>query len=111
MTRIVRIAYRYKRPPRKRKPVVIEGPAVVTTASKRRMAAAEAKAALAESIKLAPAELATSSGAAAKSAIVTVHRPGRRFADVPDMTPEEYRHRGDAADALWRELVRRVRNP
>jgi hypothetical protein len=23
-------------------------------------------------------------------------------------TPEEYRRRGDAADALWRELVRRV---
>ena len=24
-------------------------------------------------------------------------------------TPEEHRRRGDAADALWRELVRRVR--
>ena len=24
------------------------------------------------------------------------------------LTPEEYQRRGDAADALWRELVRRV---
>jgi hypothetical protein len=27
---------------------------------------------------------------------------------VPDLTPEELQRRGDAADALWRELVRRV---
>jgi len=26
----------------------------------------------------------------------------------PDMTPEELQRRGDAADALWRELVRRA---
>jgi hypothetical protein len=28
---------------------------------------------------------------------------------VPDMTPEEHQRRGDAADAIWRELIRRVR--
>jgi hypothetical protein len=27
---------------------------------------------------------------------------------VPELTPEEYQQRGDAADALFRELVRRV---
>jgi hypothetical protein len=43
-----------------------------------------------------------------KSAIVTVRRPGR-FGDVPDMTPEEHRRRGDAADALFREIVRRAK--
>jgi hypothetical protein len=32
--------------------------------------------------------------------IVTVRRRGRRFADVPDMTPEEHRRVGDLADAL-----------
>jgi hypothetical protein len=32
MTRIVRTAYRYKRPPRKRKPVALEVPAVVQAA-------------------------------------------------------------------------------
>jgi len=49
-----------------------------------------------------------------------VHRDGRKtrivaarpkhghFGDVPDMTPEEHRQRGDAADALFRELVRRA---
>ena len=38
---------------------------------------------------------------------VTVRRPGR-FGGVPDMTPEEHRRRGDAADALFREMVRRA---
>jgi hypothetical protein len=27
---------------------------------------------------------------------------------LPDMTPEEHQRRGDARDALWRELVRRA---
>ena len=34
-----------------------------------------------------------------KSAIVTARRPGADSVDVPDMTPEEHRRRGDAADA------------
>ena len=33
---------------------------------------------------------------------------GSRFGDVPDMTLEEHRRRGDAADALFREIVRRA---
>lgn len=42
--------------------------------------------------------------------IVTARNPRRgRFGDVPDMTPEEHEQRGDAAVALFRELVRRVR--
>ena len=45
--------------------------------------------------------------AAAKSAIVTLKRKSR-FGDAPDLTPEEHKRRGNAADALWRELVRRV---
>jgi hypothetical protein len=36
MTRIVTYAHRYKRPPRKRKPVALEAPAVVTTTSRKR---------------------------------------------------------------------------
>ena len=27
---------------------------------------------------------------------------------LPDMTPEEHKRRGDAADALFREMVRQV---
>ena len=35
-----------------------------------------------------------------KSAIVTAKHPRRgRFGDVPDMTPEEHKRRGDAAGA------------
>ena len=43
-----------------------------------------------------------------RSAIVTVKRRSSRFGDVPDMTPEEHRRRGDAAEALFREMVRRA---
>jgi hypothetical protein len=37
---------------------------------------------------------------------VTVRKPGERFADVLDLTPEEHRQRGDAADAMIREFKR-----
>ena len=45
-----------------------------------------------------------------KSAIVTAKKPrrGSRFGDVPDMTPEEHKRRGDAADALFREMKRQI---
>ena len=62
-----------------------------------------------------PSEAPASAGGEAaanddrKSAIVTAKNPHRRrYADVPDLTPEEYRRRGDAADALFRELVRQA---
>jgi hypothetical protein len=45
-----------------------------------------------------------------KPAIVTIRlKPAKILPPglLPD-TPEEHRRRGDAADALWRELVRRV---
>jgi hypothetical protein len=41
--------------------------------------------------------------------IVTAKNPHRgRFGDVPDMKPEEHERRGDAAEALFREPVRRA---
>jgi hypothetical protein len=43
-----------------------------------------------------------------RSATVTVKRRGSRFGDVPDMTLEEHRRRGEAADTLFREIVRRA---
>jgi hypothetical protein len=82
--------YRYKRPPRKRKAVALDVPAIVVKDKPR-----------------PAAELAQPT-----PAIVTAKNPHRRhgrFGDVPDMTPEENKQRGEAADALWRELVRRVR--
>jgi hypothetical protein len=43
-----------------------------------------------------------------KPAIVTARKPRKRYADVPDLTPEEHQRRVDAAAALWRGLVRRA---
>jgi hypothetical protein len=44
---------------------------------------------------------------APKTRIVTARKPGS-YSDAPDLTPEEHQRRGDAADALFRELVRRA---
>ena len=44
-----------------------------------------------------------------KSAIVTARRPGkRRYADMPEMTEEEHRRRGDTADAMFQEIKRQI---
>jgi hypothetical protein len=123
MTRIVTTHYRYKRPPRKQKAVALEAPAVVTTKSSRHPPVRGTKEAAAE-VTRAPTPVRegavqpTTPGAAARvepppanddrqSAIVTIKRKSR-FGDAPDLTPEELQRRGEAADALWRELVRRA---
>jgi hypothetical protein len=114
MTRIVTTHYRYQRPPRRKKAVTLEVPAVITAASKRRRVSAEAKAALAASLKQPPGEPerkpADAPQRAAKAAIVTIRRQSTRILppDLLPETPEEHRRRGDAADAMWRELVRRA---
>jgi hypothetical protein len=124
---IVTTHYRYKRPPRKRKAVALDVPAVVTTKSSRRPVwgetAAEVPVALppfreegatqpstpreATRVISPPHHSASPANDDRKSAIVTVKRKWR-FGDAPDLTPEEHQRRGDAADALWRELVRRA---
>ena len=43
-----------------------------------------------------------------KSAIVTSRKPRSWRSDVPDMTPEEHKRRGDAADAMFREMKRKI---
>jgi hypothetical protein len=43
-----------------------------------------------------------------KSAIVTAKRRPGRLGDAPDMTRDEHQRRGEAADALFHEIVRRV---
>ena len=82
---IVHYEYRYKRPPRKKKPVAIEGPAVVT--------------------RRKPASKKAEAPAPAKSAIVTTRKRGN---DALDLTPEEHQRRGDAAEAMFREMKRRI---
>jgi hypothetical protein len=91
MTRIATYAYRYKRPPRERKAVPLEVPAVVK-AGKRSKAAPK------------PAQPAS-------PAIVTARKPrtAPSFGEAPDLSTEEHQRRGDAADALFREVVRRAR--
>ena len=90
-SRIVTSTYRYKRPPRKRKAVPLEGPAIVG------IRATQAS---------PPTPAPTDDDR--KSAIVTAKRRRGRFGDVPDMTLEEHQRRGDAADAMFREMVRRA---
>jgi hypothetical protein len=97
-TRIVTTTYRYKPPPRKRKAVALKGPAIV-----RKRAGGDAVD-RPDRVEDQP----TPADDDRKPAIVTARRPGARRVDVPDLTPEEYQRRGDAADALWRELVRRA---
>jgi hypothetical protein len=107
VTRIVTSTYRYKRPPPKRKAQAVATPQTVVKARKPKPRHVErleeARAALS-----GPAVTEPPANDDRKSSIVTVRKPGRRFADVPDMTPEEHRRVGDLADALWRDMVRRV---
>jgi hypothetical protein len=113
MTRIVTSTYRYKRPPRKRKPAApIEGPAIVTIRDKKRVTPETPDQILsetAEQTQPAPAE-STTAPEARKSAIVTIRRKPERvlpFGLLPE-TPEEHKRRGDGADAMFREMKRRI---
>jgi hypothetical protein len=103
---IVRSDYRPKRAPRKKRKQPPLAQAIVTPAPMKkgpprhvtRLGQAEAI----ESQKQEPAP---------HPVIVTPRRkPGTSiFGDAPDMTPEEHRRRGDAAEALFREIVRRAK--
>jgi hypothetical protein len=97
MKRIVTARNLYKRPPRRKKPVAVAVPAVVSIPRKR-----------GRRIATPPADTDAEIEPEVKSAIVTVRRRGRRFADVPDVTPEEHQRVGDLADALWRDMVSRI---
>jgi hypothetical protein len=110
MTRIITTYYRYKPPPRRKQAVALEVPEVVQAAdpAKARTLVRPAPKQPSPANADGPTEPAPRPAARAKPAIVTARRPGKRYVDVPDMTPEEHRRRGDAARALWRELVRRA---
>jgi hypothetical protein len=86
--------------------VALEVPAVITMASKRRRAAADPR-----QIRQVTEDAATLPATDdRKPAIVTIRRKSEKILPpglLPD-TPEEHQRRGDAADALRRELVRRA---
>jgi hypothetical protein len=98
MARIVTTQYRYKRPPKKRKPP-LTAPAIITVNNTR-----------GERHKPNPPPPANDDEKPSpkQPAIVTTRPRRGRFGDVPDLTPEEHRQRGDAAEALFRELVRKA---
>jgi len=121
MTRIVTTTYRYKPPPKRkgRKLAEITGPAVVTAKGSRRPVGVGETAAESEesarSERTGDTKPSTPSGKVPapanddrKSAIVTAQKPSSWHSDVPDMTEEEHRRRGDAADALFREMKLRI---
>jgi hypothetical protein len=98
MARIVTTQYRYKRPPKKRKPATIKVPEVVTVRDRKRATNPQ--------VPDDPEAAPQPANDDRKTRIVTT-RP-KRGREVEDLTPEEHRRRGDAADALFRELVRRA---
>jgi hypothetical protein len=121
MTRIVTSCYRYKPPPRRKKAVPLEVPAVLTISDKtRRRVPDDAKAAPANStpakddrksaiVSTKPPKPAPSRPTEARpSAIVTARRLGKRYADVPEVSEEEHRAIGDRADALFQEMKRQI---
>jgi hypothetical protein len=100
---IVRYVPRYKRPPRKKaRTAEIAGPVVVKRSRRPQDPDEEISSASTD----APATEATPETG---PVIVTARKPrGRSGREVPDLTPEELERRRDAADALFRELVRRA---
>ncbi|MBV9784899.1 MAG: hypothetical protein JO264_13900 [Acidisphaera sp.] len=92
---IVTSTHRYKRPPRRRDKQPEPIAAIVTAATPKRRAATTT---------------ATAAPSIAGPVIVEPKRARTtRFGPVPEMTAEDHRRRGDAAAALFRELVRRAR--
>jgi hypothetical protein len=100
MARIVHTVHRYKRPPKKRKPVAIKAPEVVTVRDRKRVGKQQV---------LDDSEAAQKPANDDRKATIVTTRPRRgRFGEAPELTPEEHRQRGDTAEALFRELVHRA---
>ena len=110
MTRIVTSTYRYKPPPKRkrRKLAEITGPAVVTSVDPKKLRRPATRRKATPQPANDDGQPATSSHHGTKSAIVTARKVRSRRSDVPDMTPEEHKRRGDAADAMFREMKRQI---
>ena len=115
MTRIVTYAYRYKRPPRRKKAVLLEVPAIVRAAdpAKARKRAAAVRQSDEVTAERPPANderksEETSTQRASKSAIVTASKPRKQYAFVPDLTEEELQRRRDTADAIMQDFKRQI---
>lgn len=100
MARVVTAQYRYKRPPKKRKPVTIKVPEVATVRDRKRVASRQ--------VTDDPGATPQPANDDRKATIVTTRPKRGRFGEVEDLTPEEHQQRGDAAEEVFRELVRRA---
>jgi len=115
MARIVTYAYRYKRPPRRKKAAPLEVPTIVQAAdpAKARKRATTVRQSDEVTAERPPANddrkpAETSTQRASKSAIVTTRRPAKRYAFVPDLTEEELQRRRNAADEIMQDLKRQT---
>jgi hypothetical protein len=112
MTRIVRTAYRYKRPPRRKKAPrtvgALEVPAVVRTQKngRRRDAAADEETKCPR-VSGPGQEDPTPASDDRKPAIVSIRRKPEKILP-PGLLPETEEEAKRRADAMWRELARRV---
>ncbi len=103
---IVTTHYRPKRARKKKPAAPLTGPRITSLIRRAPAMASNEAEQLERQTALAPKHKIPET----RTVIVTAKNPRRgRFGDVPDMTPEEHEQRGEAAVALFRELVRRVR--
>jgi hypothetical protein len=99
---IVSYDHRPKRARKRRQPVAI--PLRIVTAKKPKPGPVAPAIDEAVTERKPPSRPATITG----SRIVTARSKPGRFGPVQDLDAEEHRRRGDAAEALFREIVRRV---
>jgi hypothetical protein len=113
---IVRTAYRNKRPPKRKQPVALEVPAVVAAKSSRHLTGEKAAAEIPRHAPVFRRKGAVQPSTpreaerALPAAILTIRKQSARILPpglLPE-TPEEHRQRGDAADALFREIQHRI---
>ena len=105
---IVTTHYRYKPPPKRKKPVALAGPAIVTIRDRRNVSSRDdtssdvKPAAPPASDDRKPADQPSDEvrSDVRKPAIVTIRRKSR-YSDVPELAPEEVRRRADAADQMF----------
>jgi hypothetical protein len=98
---IVRTTYRRKRPPKRKTPVAIL--TRIVTAKQPKPTGP-----IIDDAVVTPRRAAAQVAAIIGPRIVTAPRKPSRFGPVQDLGAEEHQRRGDAAVALFKEIVRRV---
>ena len=113
MASIVHTVHRYKRPPKRKKAVALKVGRIARAGGNEHDAATFFQRPPADvdgrrRLPAADRNPDQTAGNLTRATIFTAKRKPGRFGEAEDLTPEEYQRRGDAADAVWRELVRRA---